>query len=165
MLRPEEFYQNQREYYRLRRLAFPEHFKALAAKSRPNLNLKLKKDRLARYNSSYKGRLSRQKYERSSKGRLSQQRYRMRHPDVQRASEASYRARRHRVCIAGNKKEIRQIYSRAKYFRQWFDVSVDHIIPMVKGGLHAPNNLQIIYRSENVRKRDSLNFTPSVIFI
>jgi len=65
----------------------------------------------------------------------------------------------------GNRKTIRKIYDRAAELRQWFDVEVDHIIPMAKGGAHTPENLQIIYAFENHRKRNSLTYKPKVIFI
>lgn len=38
---------------------------------------------------------------------------------------------------------------------------VDHIIPLSKGGLHHPDNLQILTRSINSKKADKLNFIPN----
>jgi 5-methylcytosine-specific restriction endonuclease McrA len=61
-------------------------------------------------------------------------------------------------------KKIRLIYHRAQELRRWFKVSVDHIIPLSKGGAHAPRNLQIIYSSENMKKRARSDYIPSVIF-
>jgi hypothetical protein len=64
------------------------------------------------------------------------------------------------------KLKMRKIYERCQWWRQkGFDVVVDHKRPLAKGGKHHPNNLQIIYRSENQLKKDKLNFTPSVIFL
>lgn len=61
--------------------------------------------------------------------------------------------------------EIQKIYRRAEILRQWFDVVVDHIIPLARGGTHSsPGNLQIIYRKENNQKGAKLDFSPSVIF-
>lgn len=60
--------------------------------------------------------------------------------------------------------QIQKIYLRAAELRQWFDVVVDHAIPLAKGGLHHPNNLQIIYDHENRKKGCRLDFKPSVIF-
>lgn len=65
----------------------------------------------------------------------------------------------------GNQKAIYQIYNRAKKLRQWFDVVVDHKIPLSKGGAHSENNLQIIYRNENLHKGSRLDYVPKVIFI
>ena len=36
---------------------------------------------------------------------------------------------------------------------------VDHIIPLSKGGLHHPDNLQIITAKDNLCKSDKLNYT------
>jgi 5-methylcytosine-specific restriction endonuclease McrA len=63
------------------------------------------------------------------------------------------------------KLKMRKVYERCQWWKkQGFDVVVDHIKPLAKGGKHHPANLQIIYRSENQTKRDKLNFTPSAIF-
>ena len=59
---------------------------------------------------------------------------------------------------------IRQIYTRCRELRQWFDVVVDHIIPLARGGTHCPCNLQIIYRTENERKHAKLNYKPKIVF-
>jgi 5-methylcytosine-specific restriction endonuclease McrA len=61
--------------------------------------------------------------------------------------------------------EIEKIYVRAAELRQWFDVVVDHIIPLAKGGAHAPDNLQIIYAYENARKGTQLDYTPDIVFL
>ena len=36
---------------------------------------------------------------------------------------------------------------------------VDHIIPLSKGGLHEPYNLQVVPATENLQKNDSLTYT------
>jgi 5-methylcytosine-specific restriction endonuclease McrA len=59
---------------------------------------------------------------------------------------------------------ISKIYARAAELRQWFDVVVDHKLPISKGGQHTPENLQIIYAFENGRKHDRLDYQPAVIF-
>lgn len=61
-------------------------------------------------------------------------------------------------------RSIEKIYARARELRRWFNVVVDHIKPLIKGGPHAPSNLQIIYRSENERKAARLDYIPSVVF-
>lgn len=85
------------------------------------------------------------------------------HPEICRAHEALRRARKRNAAI-GDFSAIARIYARARELRQWFDVVVDHIIPLAKGGAHAPGNLQIIYRLENLSKGTRLDFVPSVIF-
>ncbi len=61
--------------------------------------------------------------------------------------------------------EIKKIYARALKLRQWFDVVVDHIIPLSKDGLHCPGNLQIIYRHENDAKHNNENYKPQIVFL
>lgn len=39
------------------------------------------------------------------------------------------------------------------------DYHVDHIIPLSKGGLHHPDNLQILCASDNLSKSDKLDYT------
>lgn len=56
------------------------------------------------------------------------------------------------------------VYARPRELRQWFDVVVDHIIPLAKGGAHAASNLQIIYRKDNGRKGVRLDYIPAVVF-
>jgi 5-methylcytosine-specific restriction endonuclease McrA len=62
-------------------------------------------------------------------------------------------------------KRIETIYEKAQWWRQWFDVVVDHIIPIARGGKHHPSNLQIIYRSENAKKHARLDYKPKVVFV
>lgn len=64
----------------------------------------------------------------------------------------------------GNRAAIKKVYARAQELRQWFDVVVDHKIPLSKGGAHASRNLQIIYRHENQQKGNRLDYTPTIIF-
>ncbi len=80
------------------------------------------------------------------------------------AKNARWRAARRKARI-GDIKAIAKIYARAREFRKWFKVEVDHIIPLSKGGAHSPENLQIIHAFENSRKKDRLNYRPKVIFI
>jgi hypothetical protein len=81
-----------------------------------------------------------------------------------RANEALRRARKMAAITSGLKKAITKIYARAAELRQWFDVVVDHKIPLARGGSHSPDNLQIIYAKENARKGTRLDYVPSVVF-
>lgn len=65
---------------------------------------------------------------------------------------------------ASDRSLIAQVYARAKELRQWFDVVVDHRLPLSKGGPHSSDNLQIIYRKENSSKGNRLDYVPSVVF-
>ena len=61
---------------------------------------------------------------------------------------------------------IVKIYDRAAQWREWgFDVVVDHVIPLARGGKHSSDNLQIIYRTENRTKGAKLNYHTQVVFL
>lgn len=109
--------------------------------------------------------------------RLRSQSWRDRNPEKSRAAGrenylrhpekfiARNRARQQRLVIPiEGCRAVRRVYHRARELRRWFDVVVDHVIPLSKGGAHAPSNLQIIYRTENLVKGARLDYTPSVVF-
>jgi len=53
---------------------------------------------------------------------------------------------------------IREFYKEAKKLEKETGIKhhVDHIIPLSKGGLHAPQNLQVLTATDNIIKGDSL---------
>ena len=54
------------------------------------------------------------------------------------------------------KKQIIDVYKQAvKLGSDWH---VDHITPLIKGGLHHPDNLQIVVKKYNLEKGGKLNF-------
>src|SRR6266576_2350829 len=65
---------------------------------------------------------------------------------------------RHGLVSFGDLTAIVRIYQRAKELRKWFNVVVDHIKPLARGGLHCADNLQIIYESDNLRKCARIGF-------
>ncbi len=69
-----------------------------------------------------------------------------------------------RLVTVGDLTAIAKVYERAKWWRRWFDVAVDHIIPLSRSGTHEANNLQIIYTFENCRKGARLDYKPRVVF-
>ncbi len=69
-----------------------------------------------------------------------------------------------RSVTVGDITAIEEIYERAKELREWFDVAVDHIVPIARGGTHEAANLQIIYAFENRAKSANQNYKPRVIF-
>jgi len=85
-------------------------------------------------------------------------------PDKVRQSVVKRRALKFGATI-GDPQAIAKIYTRARELRQWFNVVVDHIVPLSKGGAHSVENLQIIYATENLQKNARLNYVPKVIFI
>ncbi len=88
--------------------------------------------------------------------------YAKRHPEMRNAKEARRRARQRQNTI--HLSGVQKIYTRCSQLRRWFDVVVDHILPLAKGGAHSADNLQIIYRLENIQKGAKIGYTPSVIF-
>jgi 5-methylcytosine-specific restriction endonuclease McrA len=54
------------------------------------------------------------------------------------------------------KHQIELIYKKSQELGQ--DWQVDHIIPLSKGGLHHPDNLQVVTKRYNLEKRAKLNF-------
>lgn len=116
------------------------------------------------------------------KVRAIQKAHRQRNPEKRAAIEKSWRERnrekvlewkrkysamrraRLRLATIGDLTAIAKVYERAEHLRQWFDVCVDHIWPLAKGGTHSSDNLQIIYRSENNHKRAQWGYEPRVIF-
>ncbi len=96
--------------------------------------------------------------------RIANRKWRAKHPEKSAVKSVRRRIRKQNT-ICGDPKLIDKIYARAFELRRWFDVVVDHIIPLAKGGAHSPENLQIIYAFENARKGDRLDYKPRVVFI
>ncbi len=62
------------------------------------------------------------------------------------------------------KEKIISCYAKAK--KMGFGWQVDHIVPLSKGGLHHPNNLQIIPTRHNLKKHNSKNYViPKYLII
>jgi 5-methylcytosine-specific restriction endonuclease McrA len=99
----------------------------------------------------------------STKVKAYQRHWYLLNQDKKRFNGAKRRALKRKVSLHDSA-TVRKIYSRARELRKWFDVVVDHITPLSKGGAHSPKNLQIIYAFENARKGDSLTYKPQVIF-
>jgi hypothetical protein len=87
-------------------------------------------------------------------------------PEKVNACNALRRARkRHSIPPDVDLLAIKQIYVRAQWWRKrGFDVAVDHIFPL-GFGWHEPDNLQIIYVSENHRKNCNPDYKPKIIFL
>jgi 5-methylcytosine-specific restriction endonuclease McrA len=97
------------------------------------------------------------------------QRWKKKNPDKLAAIEAGRRARKLNQTpdlTQEEKCQIELIYKKSqKLGPNW---QVDHIIPLSKGGLHHPDNLQIVTKTYNLHKSYKLNFrlpTNKEIFI
>lgn len=79
--------------------------------------------------------------------------------DKMSALAAKYRARKLNQTPNLTQEEedfIELIYKKSQELGKYWQV--DHIIPLSKGGLHCPDNLQIVTREYNQQKSDKLNF-------
>jgi 5-methylcytosine-specific restriction endonuclease McrA len=80
--------------------------------------------------------------------------------------KAAMRRAKIKKVTQGSKKLLAKIYARAVWWKtQGFDVAVDHIVPLIKGGAHSVKNLQIIYAFENRKKHASLTYKPICVFL
>jgi len=74
---------------------------------------------------------------------------------------AEYRAKKLNQTpeLTENEKDKIELYYKISQYlgKDWH---VDHIHPIAKGGLHHPNNLQILTKNANHRKIDKLDFIP-----
>jgi 5-methylcytosine-specific restriction endonuclease McrA len=85
--------------------------------------------------------------------------------NAQAAIDRKRRRARKRNAIMGCQKRVNEIYRGCRILRKrGLDVSVDHIIPLEKGGAHDAENLQIIYHEENCRKQNRIDYHPTVVF-
>jgi len=60
------------------------------------------------------------------------------------------------------KKKVMLYYQIASYLGE--DWQVDHIQPISKGGLHHPDNLQVISKEENFKKHTNKDYIPNYSF-
>lgn len=74
------------------------------------------------------------------------------------------RKARKKNAVRGCQERVARIYKRCAELRKWFDVQVDHIIPLSFGGAHSAKNLQVIYAFENRRKHSNPFYVPRVVF-
>lgn len=172
-----------REYIRLYRLAFPELRRAKANAYRikyPERVRALKHRHYIKHRAEIRARVKKwsninkdKVRERSRKRRREQLelvRFWARRWARKNKHKALEYCNRRRACIKHSmshqdREMVRKVYKRASVLRQWFDVVVDHIVPLAKGGEHLARNMQIIYRHENESKNARLGYKPTVIFL
>jgi hypothetical protein len=75
--------------------------------------------------------------------------------EIRRANETNSKI----ILTQEERKYIKWLHEKTRIMRSvGFDVHLDHIIPISKGGLHVPMNLQIIPAEDNLRKNNRLHF-------
>lgn len=160
------------QYRLLFRLAFPDHVHSLERArfarreaNRPGVNAAHARRHRQKYLSEHQAKDRARYSARLEAGyfRAAGKRYYSKNKGACLAYSTESYARK-KGAVIGNRKALVRVYKRAEELRKWFNVAVDHIIPISKGGHHSADNLQIIYASENRKKWDRLDYTPSVIF-
>lgn len=91
------------------------------------------------------------------KCRASKTRYKKANPALYNSMDAKRRAKIKEVYVElsdWEKKCITHIYWVSNFLTEFTGIKhhVDHIKPIAKGGLHHPNNLQVLTATENLRK-------------
>jgi 5-methylcytosine-specific restriction endonuclease McrA len=113
------------------------------------------------YNHSSKGQAAQTKYRLSEKGKDTRRNYA--NTEKGKAIFNAKKARRKALMDVSalsemQKKEIVMIYEECQRISKQTGIPhhVDHIIPLAKGGLHHPSNLQILTAEENLKKSDNI---------
>jgi len=89
------------------------------------------------------------KYSQTERGRLSKKYIK----ENRRANETNS------IVVLNNDEKlyIKWLHEKVRIMRKYgFDVHLDHIIPVSRGGLHIPDNLQIIPAEDNVKKGNKI---------
>jgi hypothetical protein len=124
----------------------------------------------ARYRATEKAKLTRAKYDSSERRKALLREYNdragykawMKSPEgiaCLRAGKAARRARKKAATVPLTKEEnarIRAFYAEASRLTKETGVKhqVDHTLPLVRGGLHHPNNMQVVTEAYNASKQD-----------
>ncbi len=96
---------------------------------------------------------------------IQQKSYRKANPHIANANTAKRRAYMKQALPINQSKQdiikIKDIYAQAKLLEQETGIKyhVDHIIPISKGGMHIPSNLQILTATENLKKGAKISIT------
>ena len=138
-----------------------------AAKKWMSDNKERRKEYRRKYYLDNKGREISKMKEWSSNNRIKHNNIKAKHKKNNRskftALESARRARNKLYLTEIESFELDVIYSISSMLGD--EYHVDHIRPLSKGGLHHPDNLQIINKSENLKKNNRLNYNVNGIKI
>lgn len=146
-----------------------ERLKAWVATLSPEVEREMKRAHYAQYIAKFRDVINAKRRERhdAMKAKLAREKYKAANPDrvkiLARKGRGIRRARL-RAATIGDLTDIHKIYERCHWWKQWFDVVVDHVISLARGGTHEAKNLQIIYRFENEKKGARQDYKPRVVF-
>jgi hypothetical protein len=118
------------------------------------------KDRIKAYREANREKRKAQKKSWYAANKIKVKAYCRANKDKRRVYEANRRALKFRATIRLTELDkfvIEEIYNLAKVRTEQigFDWHVDHIIPLSKGGLHKPTNLQVVPATWNLQKNNN----------
>ena len=121
---------------------------------------KATKDRIKAYREANREKRKAQKKSWYAANKIKVKAYCRVNKDKRRVYEANRRALKFRATIRLTELDkfvIEEIYNLAKVRTEQigFDWHVDHIIPLTKGGLHKPTNLQVVPATWNLQKNNN----------
>lgn len=115
---------------------------------------KTHKEKRKKYNAGYR-KLNAdyfKEYERKNRDKINKRRRKAYHSDPKvKYRYSKYRALKRSCCREDYSNEIAKIYALCPE-----GYHVDHIVPLSKGGVHAPWNLQHLSKEENLKKNNSM---------
>jgi hypothetical protein len=130
-----------------------------------NLEFYREKDRNLKKKNKEKHRASSRAWKENNKERAKQNLSRWKENNkerfkiLNRSGAAKYRARKRNACVnlsEAQEKIIKTIYDLRQRLEHRLEIKfhVDHIVPLAKGGLHIPSNLQVLPATLNLQKKD-----------
>ena len=114
-----------------------------------------------KYREDHKEYRKQRREEKKEEKAVYDKKYRKNNRDKYNAHNANYRVKKLNqtpTLTEAQERQIGLLYKKCHELGMYWNI--DHIIPISKGGLHHPNNLQIVTKSYNLQKHNSLDFRP-----